>query len=265
MESRVKAIQNATPRFVEEFESLQMDLKLGQIPHPDRLRTVADEMDLVIDQWEGLLTRLRVTPDFQTREYAKLTEVHLAAHGVSPQSIASMMRWQSNCMRAMADGMPPPMPPPDLDLQSMMEQAQQEAISSDKKNSKTPSISAMQAAEQITADPFDPHVFESEMIAEEYKKLVLDHSNLIENGAKYAEFDPLGKLSYLDHIERIEERWESFFFRFKLMNAVNEEYTKQCEQFLASMKLTEDEYRELLRESHRMMRQDAERERARIL
>ena len=119
----------------------------------------------------------------------------------------------------------------------------------------------MQAAESITANPFDPSQLESETIKDEYKKLVLDHSNAIEFGGKYDDFDPLGKLAYLDEIEKIEERWESFFFRFKLMNAINEDYKKQCDQFLASMSMTEDDFRKLLKKGHDLMRKDAERER----
>ncbi|KAG7355086.1 DUF1825 domain containing protein [Nitzschia inconspicua] len=122
----------------------------------------------------------------------------------------------------------------------------------------------MQAAEKITASPFDPEELESEPIKQEYKKLIMDHSNLIEFGSHYDDFDPLGKLSFLDQIEAIEERWDAFFFCFKLMDSLNKEYIEQCENFLSSMKLNEDEYRELLSESHRLMRLDAERERDRM-
>jgi hypothetical protein len=145
-----------------------------------------------------------------------------------------------------------------------MEQSQKEQASGS--NNKTPSISAMQAAEQITAHPFDPATLESSPeIQKEYKKLIMEHSSLIEFGANYDDFDPVGKIAFLEQIEAVEERWDTFFFRFKIMNQVNEEYSRQCEAFLASMKLTEDEYRELLKESHRLMRVDAEMQRDRML
>ena len=261
MEPRVEQMQQATPDFAAELSRIQQEMMMGQTPDADRLRKLADDIDVAVDQWEGLLTRLRITPDFQTKEYAKLTDAHLKAHGVSPQAIASMMRWQSGCMRSLADNTPPPMPPPDLDLEALVNDARKNRGS--EKEDKTPSISAMQAAEKITASPFDPEEFESEPIKQEYKQLIMDHSNLIEFGSKYDDFDPLGKLSFLDQIEAIEERWDAFFFRFKLMNSLNKEFIEQCEQFLASMKLTEGEYRELLKESHRLMRLDAERERDR--
>jgi Domain of unknown function (DUF1825) len=261
MQPRVDEIEHMTLDFAAEFSRIQQELMMGQTPDANRLRKVADDMDAAVDHWEGLLTRLRITPDFQTKEYAKLTDAHLKAHGVSPQMVASMMRWQSGCMRSLADNTPPPLPPPDLNLEAMINDARQNGESD--RDSKTPSISAMQAAEKITASPFDPESFESEPIKQEYKKLVMDHSNLIEFGSQYDEFDPLGKLSFLDQIEAIEERWDAFFFRFKLMDSLNQDFIQQCEQFLASMKLTEDEYRELLKESHRLMRLDAERERNR--
>jgi hypothetical protein len=39
-----------------------------------------------------LLARLRLSKDFQTREYAKLTQAHLQTHGASVESIRDMMQ-----------------------------------------------------------------------------------------------------------------------------------------------------------------------------
>jgi len=250
-------LHSSAPNFADDFARIQVELQMGADPDPDQMREVADGIEEAVSQWEDLMMRLRLSGDFQTIEYAKLTDAHLETHGVSSSTIQSMMRWQAGCMRAMADNTPPPMPPPDLDLQAMMAQATQ----SEESGAKTPSISAMQAAEAITANPFNPSDLESGPVKEEYKKLVLDHSNLIEFGGKYDEFDPVGKLSYLDEIEKIEERWEAFFFRFKLMDAIDKDYKAQCDQFLASMSMDEDDYRRLLKKCHQLMREDAERER----
>ena len=124
-----------------------------------------------------------------------------------------------------------------------------------------PSMSAMQAAESITANPFGPNDLKSDTVREEYEVLVQQHSSLIEFGANYGDFDPLGKIAYLDQIESIEERWDAFFFRFKLMGTINQEFKDQCDQFLASMNLNEDEFRDLLKKCHQLMREDAEKER----
>ncbi|ACI65427.1 predicted protein, partial [Phaeodactylum tricornutum CCAP 1055/1] len=83
--------------------------------------------------------------------------------------------------------------------------------------------------------------FQSPTVKDEYEKLCRDHMSLIQFGGKYAEFDPLGKIRYLDEIEKIEDRWEVFFARFKLMGFLNKSYVTQCNDFLASMGLDEEQ------------------------
>ena len=250
----MQQLNSAGPEFATEMSRVQADMQMGRMPDPERLSKVADGIDEAVDQWETLITRLRFSPDFQTKEYAKLTQAHLETHGVTVESIASMMRWQGGCMRAMATNRPPPMPPADLDLQQLLFKSQESS-------SKPPSITAMAAAESITANPFNPSSFESETVKEEYAELVRDHSALIDFGAKYESFDPLGKLAFLDEIEKIQDRWDVFFMRFKLMDAINIDYKRECDQFLASMSMTEDGYRKLLNKCHELMRKDAEGER----
>jgi hypothetical protein len=235
---------------------------VGQTPDADRLREVADYMDVLVDQWEGIMIQSQSSVDFQTKEYAKLFEAHVKQQGLfSPPTFTSMMRWQAGCIRSLADNTPPPMPPDDLDLDALVSEVRKYEGSD--KDSKVPSITEMQAAKQVTASPFDPEEFKSDIIKQEYEKLVMDHSNLIKLGSKYDDFDPNAKISFLDQIETIGERWDAFFFRFELMNSLNKEFIEQCRQFLASMKLTEEEFRELLKETHRLMRLEAERERDR--
>ena len=118
----------------------------------------------------------------------------------------------------------------------------------------------MQEAKRITAIPFEIDAFESDAINDEYKKLVLDHSSLIEEGVNYNVFEPIDKISFLDQIEIIEGRWDAFFSRIKLVDLLKQTYIDQCKGYLSSMKLTEDEYLNLLKESHHLMRQDAHRE-----
>jgi hypothetical protein len=107
------------------------------------------------------------------------------------------MKWQSGCTKAMADNTPPPMPPPDLDLMKMMEQSNTDTP--------PPSITSMTSAEKITATPFsdDSDMFDSPTVRDEYKQLCEDHANLIEMGASYSNFDPSGKIAYIDEIERL--------------------------------------------------------------
>lgn len=254
----MERLNSVGPEFAVEMTRLQADMQVGVTPDPDRLRSVANQLTSAVDEWETLIARLRLSSDFQTREYAKLTQAHLTAHDQTVEQVAAMMRWQADCMRAMADQQAPPMPPPEVDLAKMMEQAQ-----STDPSKQPPSMAAMAAAEKITSTPFTGKeaAFSSPTVDEEYKALCRDHMQLIEFGAKYADFDPAGKLIYLDQIEAIEERWDVFFTRFKLMGALNPEYQKQCKSFLASMSLDETQYRELLKTAHELMRQEAERER----
>jgi hypothetical protein len=253
----MEQLNSVGPEFATEMTRLQLDMQMGQMPDAQRLSKVADGIDSSVEQWENLLTRLRLSKDFQTKEYAKLTQAHLDTHSVTVESIGSMMRWQAGCMRAMARNTPPPMPPSDLDIEKMMR---------DNTLKERPSITAMATAEKVTSSPFtgNEDLFDSPTVKEEYDSLCRDHLSLIEFGAKYEEFDGLGKLRYLDEIEKIEERWEVFFARFSLMGALNKEYTRQCNAFLASMGMNEEDYRRLLKKCHEIMRHDAERERSRL-
>jgi len=267
IEPRMESLSSATPQFATEMARLQLEVQMGQSPDPDRLRKVADALDSAVEDWENLVTRLRLSQDFQTREYAKLTQAHLSNHNETIEGVAAMVRWQAGCMRAMADDTQPPMPPPGLDLTKIMEQAEKAQQGGDGGASdgqpSPPSLAAITAAEKITAVPFngDEPAFDSPTVKDEYERLCRDHMQLIEFGGKFDGFDPLGKMYYLDEIEKIQDRWDVFFARFKLMGALNQEYVRQCEAFLASMNMDEEGYRKLLQQSHDMMREEAEAQR----
>lgn len=253
VEPRIEDFNGMAPEFATEMAKIQMDIQLGNDPDKDRLFRVADGIDKAVASWENLFEGLKLSGDFQTREYAKLTQAHLANSGVTPKSVASMMRWQGGCMRAMALNAPPPMPPADLDLQQLMRSA-----ASDKP---PPSITRMSAAVQITSNPFDKSALKTEAIRKEYEQLCRDHMRLIELGAGYSTFDPSGKIAFIDEIEKIEGRWDVFFTRFSLMGVLNPVFSRQCEAFLTSMNLNAGDFRMLLRMAHELMRHDAERER----
>lgn len=199
---------------------IQRDMQYGSQPDPERLMRVAKGMNEAVGEWENLITRLRISQDFQTREYAKLTEAHLDSHGTSTESIASMMRWQSGCMMALAKNLPPPMPPTDVDFMKLTQQSSQ---GSSEPARQPPSMTAMTSAGKIDRNPFtgDEPAFEVPAVREEYEALCRDHSSLIEFGGTYDTFDPLGKLSFVDEIEKIEERWDVFYARFKLLGQLD--------------------------------------------
>lgn len=244
------------PEFATEMNRIQLDIAMGKTPDRDRLTLVADGIEASVNRWETMQARLKSTGDFQTREYAKLTEAHLERYGVTPDGLANMMRWQATCLLSLANHTPPPMPPKDLDLQRIMRQAEKEG-------GKPPSMTKMSGAEKITAEPFTGKeaIFETPMVQDEYIKLCEEHENLIAFGGSYANFDPTGKIAFLDQIEQIEDRWDIFFTRFKLTGQMDPEYEKQCNDFLASMNLDEADYRAMLKRAHDMMRKEANQER----
>ena len=85
MEPRMENLSTVTPGFATEMARIQLDMQTGNTPDPERLRNVAKGLDEAVEEWESLLTRLKLSNDFQTREYAKLTEAHLETHGMSAQ------------------------------------------------------------------------------------------------------------------------------------------------------------------------------------
>mmetsp|Transcript_15241 Transcript_15241/g.17747 ORF Transcript_15241/g.17747 Transcript_15241/m.17747 type:complete len:332 (-) Transcript_15241:218-1213(-) len=257
MDPKMESLNTATPEFATEMARLQLDMQVGETPDPDRLRKVAEGISAAVDDWESLLCRLKMSNDFQTIEYAKLTQAHLESHGQNTEEIASMMRWQSQCMIAMAENKPPPLPPGNIDIMKMMEEAKKSAES----GKQVPQMTQMAAAEKITTTPFtgDEPAFESDTVRSEYEKLCRDHNDLIGLGSSYATFDYRGKLAYLDQIDLIGERWDVFFARFSLLGQLDRNFVTQCDGFLGSMGLTEESFRTLLKNTHDLMRKDAER------
>lgn len=270
VEPNMEGLNQVGPDVATDLTRIQLDIQMGVIPDSDRLLKVATNIEMAVQQWETLLCRLQLSNDFQTREYGKLTQAHLESSETSVQSVASMMRWQASCMRSMAQNTPPPLPPPDVDLTKMMEQAQrqqQQGGTTTDNPPAPPSLTAMIAAEKITSTPFTGKeaAFDSPTVKEEYEQLCRDHMYLIEFGGKYDEFDPTGKLLYLDEIEKIQERWDVFFSRFQLLGILNDQYIRQCNAFLSSMNMTEEQYKQLLKRCHDMMREDADAERNQLL
>ena len=65
MEPRVEAMNNATPNFAAEMARIQLDMQMGQTPEPERLKNVAKGINAAVDDWESLLTRLKISDDFR--------------------------------------------------------------------------------------------------------------------------------------------------------------------------------------------------------
>lgn len=140
---RIEGLSSSTPRFMTELARMQLAMQTGQPLDPSRVREVALEMRSALEDWEGLLGRMALADDFQSREYRKMTTAHLNNSGQSVESVNQAMRWQTDCMLAFSDGRPAPMPPASLDLEKLAESS-----------AGTSPMGAMGAGNAMTSSPF---------------------------------------------------------------------------------------------------------------
>lgn len=111
-------------------------------------------------------------------------------HRATPSSCAAQMgllvKWQADCMRALAANAMPPMPPPGVDMAKM---------ASLQSPSGGGGLAAMSPA-PVDCEPFEARrgeqLFGSPVVAEEYASLSRDHAALIKLGESYGAFDAAG-------------------------------------------------------------------------
>ena len=104
LDTNMEKLQRDTPNFAMDMQKLQLDMMTGSEPDPVRVNNIADGLEAAVEDWESLISRLNLSNDFQTKEYAKLTQAHLESHGQSVNQLSVMMKWQAGVMRAMASG-----------------------------------------------------------------------------------------------------------------------------------------------------------------
>jgi len=254
---------NAASQLDSKFDEAKPDesilkvfaqIQSGDTPDASALQKAANTLNKAVDTTESLFTRLRISQDFQTREYFAIIDARFAMYDMKREDMVAALKWQAGCLESLAKGTPPPIPPSKVDLERLMNVDQ----------NKIPSVTSMSREAGISELPFEESVFREESVREEYLSLVGDHRKLLEFGSTFASFDPLGKIAFLDEVERIEERWDVFFARGKLMGVLREEYVEQTDTLLNDMRMTEEEFREMLKTSHNAMREQAERERDQV-
>lgn len=244
----------ASPQFVTEMSRMQLDMQMGKEPDRGKMAELAKQLDASHRQWETLLAKMRLSPDFQSGEYFKMTSAHMEEQGQSLDELGLMVRWQCDSMAAFAEGKMPPMPPPGIDLMKLQQQAESGA-------GQQAAMSSMLSPPSVTAMPFDAALFESDVVRAEYEKLSRDHAALITMGEGFGSFDPLGKCAYVDAVEAIEERWDVFYGRATLMGSISSEFKAQTDAYLQAINLDVDGFRALLKKAHDKIRADAEAER----
>ena len=66
--------QSRMPHFATEMARLELDMRAGSMPDPEKMRALASDLAAAEEEWRTMLTRMRLADDFQSREYLKLTE-----------------------------------------------------------------------------------------------------------------------------------------------------------------------------------------------
>lgn len=235
--------------FATEFTRIGLQLQTGEQVDKEKILKLADDLTKAEETWRSMLTRMRMSTDFQALEYFKLSEAWAKRQGQNIDAVGTMMRWQADNMRAFATGGMPTPPPPGIDLTQMMTQ-----------QGKGNGLNVMDAAGSITAFPFleNTAVFKSDIVNEEWQKLAQDHAEMIKVGEEYGSFDREGKVIFIDRLEELENRWDTFYSRVGLMGAINPDFEKQTAEYFEVMGMSNSEFRDVLAEAHLQMRRDAD-------
>ena len=88
LESGMAALSAKAPLFMTELSRLQLSMQAGSEVDADRVKAVAADMTATQSEWEGLLTRMGVTDDFQAREYKKMTCVQQSSNPTHRRSVS---------------------------------------------------------------------------------------------------------------------------------------------------------------------------------
>lgn len=257
-------VTSRMPRLLGDLAKLQSSVRTGDLAelmrNREQMAALADDLAQAEEEWRVLLARMRMATDFQSREYHKIAVSWTRWQGESLDTMGSMMRYSAETMRSVAAGVPPAPPPRGYDPAKLMSLWVRQGSAAGL------SVVATRAAGGSSGDlPFTGREgpFSSEVVAEEYRKLCDDHRGLISFGERFGDFDPLGQVAFLDALEAVEERWDVFFSRFRLLDQLNPVFEAQARAFLDALGMDAGEFRELLHNAHGLLRADAEADRAR--
>mmetsp|Transcript_8584 Transcript_8584/g.26000 ORF Transcript_8584/g.26000 Transcript_8584/m.26000 type:complete len:368 (+) Transcript_8584:47-1150(+) len=231
------------------MNKFETSVQSGQRMDGEEGLELARELRAANEMWLSSNFRMRNSEDFQALEFYKMTEAKMIREGLSMEMLEALMKWQPDMMDALFAGRSPPPPPPGLD------QAKMQAV-----GTKMSSLLGSASTPPPRTTPFSIEAMESDVVRAELEKLTHDHENLIGFGQGYRGFDPLGKQAFLEQIALIEDRWKVFMGRFQLLGALNPEFVRESEAFLRSGGLTVDNFNDLMDDTHRLMREDADRE-----
>ena len=252
-EREMEGITESGPSMMLDMERLRLDMEMGITPDVDRVVKIATSIEDKVKAWKTYVSNMKESADFQNLEQLQLTELHVQMSGFSVDELNEMMVWQSSVLRSLAENSVPPPVSPAVQkvMMSGMDAAPQVSVSD-----------VLAGLDCTVRPPFTTEaVMGSEIAHKEWVRLLEDHEKLVDLGAGYGRFDPLGKIAYLDEIEKINDRWEIFYTRFSLMGSMNPGYVEDCDRLLKGLRLDEAQFRDLMKKVHKKMREEAERER----
>lgn len=233
-------------KIAAEMARIQLSAQMGQMPDISKFRSLADDLDEALNVWRRSMRQMTETDDFQSREFAAVTDCHVARAGVSMSDMCAALAWQVEFLRAVADGEVPPNPP-DVELGNLGDGGFDLT-----RSISPPSVDAPLFVDGATG------AFASELVRAEYTGLVKEHAALIAMGERFGTFDARGQLAFLDAIEAVEERWDVLFSRFALMQQINPLFVQQTDAYLEAMGLDgPDDMRKLITLAHERMRASA--------
>ena len=61
------SLTSKSQNFMAEMARLQLESQMGTEPDPAKVEAVADDLAAALEEWELLMTRLRLSTDFQVR------------------------------------------------------------------------------------------------------------------------------------------------------------------------------------------------------
>ena len=61
------SLTSKSTSFMADMARLQLESQMGTEPDPAKVEAVADELAAALEEWELLMTRLRLSTDFQVR------------------------------------------------------------------------------------------------------------------------------------------------------------------------------------------------------
>ena len=67
VDSGMGSLTSKSQSFMAEMARLQLESQMGTEPDPAKVEAVADELAAALEEWELLMTRLRLSTDFQVR------------------------------------------------------------------------------------------------------------------------------------------------------------------------------------------------------